>query len=331
MASVPSSRRSFALHPVKDLRQVWMYLQDHFRQDFSWGYYLGVLAFIGVCIGINYFAFGKITGERWLIRKFNMQETGILAYWLFYSFPYYAILLWQGLFHKQSVPWRKRDFWVRTLFGLFLLSFDAAFYYYRYAADFTTDPSWRFFILKCAGNMISIFAIFLPLLVWYWLVDRRNREGFYGLRLRGFDARPYFWMLLLMVPLIAAASFLPDFLRAYPNFQPERMAMVPGLEPWLGYLIFEPIYLFDYTWTELIFRGFMVMGLTKVLGPHAVMPMVGIYAFRHFAKPLGETIGSIFGGWILGVIALRSKHIMGGVLLHMGVAALMDLFAALQG
>ncbi|CAN5226073.1 hypothetical protein BH23BAC1_BH23BAC1_38320 [soil metagenome] len=58
--------------------------------------------------------------------------------------------------------------------------------------------------------------------------------------------------------------------------------------------------------------------------------MVVLYAFYHFGKPPGETIGSIFGGYILGVIAMYTRSVMGGVLLHVGIAWLMDGFAFLQ-
>ncbi len=325
---MPSTRST--LSPSRDLSTIIAYLKDHLKEDFSWGYYGGVLVFLGICIGANYFGFEHATGENWLIRKTYGSEWGILAYMAFYGVPYYLIVLWQGLFHEQGKMWKERQFWVRSLFGLLLISLDAAFYYYRYTSGLVEDVYWKYFVLKCAGNLISVLAIFVPLWIWYRMVDRKRLGDFYGLRLSGFDAKPYLWMLLLMVPLIAGASFLPDFLQAYPNFQPDKMARIPNLPIWLGYLIYEPIYLIDYTWTEVIFRGFFILGLVAAMGRHAIMPMVGIYAFRHFAKPLGETIGSIFGGWILGVIALRSKHIMGGVLLHMGVAALMDLFAGLQ-
>ena len=58
--------------------------------------------------------------------------------------------------------------------------------------------------------------------------------------------------------------------------------------------------------------------------------MVVCYASLHFGKPLGETIGSIFGGYILGVLALQTRSIWGGIIVHVGVAWLMDLAALLQ-
>jgi membrane protease YdiL (CAAX protease family) len=58
--------------------------------------------------------------------------------------------------------------------------------------------------------------------------------------------------------------------------------------------------------------------------------MVGLYVALHFGKPAGETIGSFFGGYILGVLAYKSKNIWGGIIAHMGIAWLMELFAYLQ-
>jgi hypothetical protein len=42
-----------------------------------------------------------------------------------------------------------------------------------------------------------------------------------------------------------------------------------------------------------------------------------------------ETIGSFFGGFILGTIALHTKSIWGGIIIHVGIALLMELLAFL--
>ena len=70
--------------------------------------------------------------------------------------------------------------------------------------------------------------------------------------------------------------------------------------------------------------------MASVLGKDAILPMVATYAFLHFGKPMAETIGSIFGGYILGIIALQTRSIIGGVIIHMGVAIAMDLAAYIQ-
>jgi hypothetical protein len=66
------------------------------------------------------------------------------------------------------------------------------------------------------------------------------------------------------------------------------------------------------------------------MGRHAVAPMTGLYAFRHFAKPPGETISSVFGGYLLGILAFRTNNIVGGAILHGTIAVLMDVLAWLQ-
>jgi hypothetical protein len=53
--------------------------------------------------------------------------------------------------------------------------------------------------------------------------------------------------------------------------------------------------------------------------------MATMYVFIHFGKPLGETISSFFGGIILGVIAYETKSIIGGIIIHVGIAWLMEL------
>lgn len=95
-------------------------------------------------------------------------------------------------------------------------------------------------------------------------------------------------------------------------------------------LVFELAYGIDFIATELLFRGFLIIGMAHILGKDVILPMVVTYAFLHFGKPLGETIGSVFGGYILGIMALYSRNIWGGIAIHLGVAWLMELAAFLQ-
>jgi membrane protease YdiL (CAAX protease family) len=54
------------------------------------------------------------------------------------------------------------------------------------------------------------------------------------------------------------------------------------------------------------------------------------YCMIHYGKPMTETIGAIFAGVILGTLAMRTRSIWGGVLIHVGVAWTMDLLAIAQ-
>ena len=53
--------------------------------------------------------------------------------------------------------------------------------------------------------------------------------------------------------------------------------------------------------------------------------MAAFYCTIHFGKPLGECISSFFGGLVLGVLAARTRTIYGGLIVHLGLAWLMEL------
>jgi hypothetical protein len=55
--------------------------------------------------------------------------------------------------------------------------------------------------------------------------------------------------------------------------------------------------------------------------------MVSVYAFLHFWKPMPETLGSIAGGFLLGTFALYSRSVFGGMIVHVGIALLMEILA----
>jgi hypothetical protein len=57
--------------------------------------------------------------------------------------------------------------------------------------------------------------------------------------------------------------------------------------------------------------------------------MALFYCTIHFGKPLGECISSYFGGLILGAITLQTRAIWGGLIVHLGIAWLMELFGYL--
>ena len=146
-----------------------------------------------------------------------------------------------------------------------------------------------------------------------------------GLTTRGFDARPYLLLLLLLVPMVALAATRPDFLHVYPKVK--NVAFINGYAspvwPWkLGY---ELSYGLDFLSIELFFRGLLVIGLVRYAGEQAILPMAAFYCTIHFGKPLGECISSYFGGMVLGVLAYRTRSIFGGLMVHLGRAWMMEL------
>lgn len=155
--------------------------------------------------------------------------------------------------------------------------------------------------------------------------ERAGFGAFFGLTVRGFRSKPYLLILLLLVPLIALASTRPDFLHTYPKVK--NIAFISECTPllWPWQLLYEISYGLDFLSIELFFRGLLVIGLARYAGEYAILPMAAFYCTIHFGKPLGECISSFFGGMALGVIALRTRSILGGLMVHLGLAWLMEL------
>jgi membrane protease YdiL (CAAX protease family) len=169
----------------------------------------------------------------------------------------------------------------------------------------------------------------LPLGIYYLFFERESSH-FYGFKIKGVNLKPYAMMLCLMLPLIAWASFQVDFMATYPSYKPGVTECVYHLPAWQTESIYEVLYCLDFTTIELIYRGFMVIGMAGIMGRASVFPMVATYAFLHFGKPMAEAISSIAGGFILGVIAYYTRSIIGGIIIHAGIALGMDVASLTQ-
>ncbi|MDQ6608312.1 MAG: CPBP family intramembrane metalloprotease, partial [Bacteroidota bacterium] len=135
-------------------------------------------------------------------------------------------------------------------------------------------------------------------------------------------------MLVIMVPLVAAAATQKDFLSMYPRMQNVNYLAQPD-KGWYK-VLYELAYGTDFFSIELFFRGFLVLAFAKWAGKDAILPMAIFYCTIHFGKPLGECISSYFGGLILGVVAYHTRSIFGGFMVHVGIAWLMELGGYLQ-
>jgi len=302
-------------------------IKSEFQSHFETRLYLYFLIFLISTISINYY----LDFEDQILDAFFGTYTGILAYTLFYAFAYYAVAIPQAIFKDRIHILKQPNFWLKSSFFIALIGFSAGFYFHRELDYSSYNKFEAFFVRKCFAQLKPFLAIVVPLLFFYLMYDRKEMTSFYGLKLKGADLKPYFVMLLIMFPLIFAASFLPDFQETYPimkSFKFEKYIF--GWDALKISSIFEPIYGISFLTVEIAFRGALIIGMAKILGDDAILPMVSVYAFLHFGKPLGETIGSVFGGYILGVIALRKQHILGGCIIHIGVAYLMELTAFWQ-
>ena len=134
----------------------------------------------------------------------------------------------------------------------------------------------------------------------------------------------YLVLFALMLPVIFAVSFLDSFKATYPflKFTDEIN--------W-GMLVFwELIYALQFIAIEFFFRGFLLLGMLPVFGEAALAVSVLPYVMIHFGKPYPEIIGALLAGWIFARLALKTGSIVPGIMIHFGVALLMDLLALWQ-
>ncbi|AYQ32304.1 CPBP family intramembrane glutamic endopeptidase [Runella sp. SP2] len=307
------------------MKKIWNSLKEHVKADFDAKTYGFTAVFLVVIIAINY----RINLERGIIDSYRGNSIRIFWYFLLYAFAYYGGVFIYTLCKKETSALRTPTFWLYSLFILGVLGLDGGFYAYNQWSRELFDGQIYIFAFHCLSNLFSVLTVVLPFLLFYYFIEKQP-SYFYGLRPQWFVVKPYLLLVVLMVPLISWASFQPDFLRSYPSYKGSNADEFFGVAPWATTLFYEVCYGFDFCITEWLFRGFLTIGMARFLGRGVIIPMVVCYASLHFGKPLGETIGSIFGGYILGVLALQTRSIWGGIIVHVGVAWLMDLAAWLQ-
>ena len=177
-------------------------------------------------------------------------------------------------------------------------------------------------------ELVLYWPSLMIMIVLVLLIIRRifhPNENFYGIKTKGIDWKPYWLMLLIMLPLITAASTQNDFLQMYPKMKMMSGFAHPENFGFWEKLLFELAYGSDFISIELFFRGFLVLGFVKWFGKDVILPMALFYCTIHFGKPLGECISSFFGGVLLGVVAYNTRSILGGLIVHLGIAWLMEL------
>jgi hypothetical protein len=310
------------------VKQLLEYLTEYLKEDFHFGYYLTIAVFLVVTFTLNF----SLDFKREILNPTLASPLGILYFAAFYAFAYYFAVFAGAFFGRDARLLRSPAFWGVTAFAILAMALD------NYSTNLPRlvvaaldlpDPV-LYWVGKCVWNLDRMVALMLPILAYRHFIDDRP-GGFYGLTLRGFDARPYVFMLMVMAPLVLWASFRPAFLDTYPDYRAGRAEAFLGVSQVATYGAYEVSYGLRYVAIELFFRGFLLLGLERFLGRAVLMPMVTLYAFWHFGKPVPEAIGSIFAGYILGVIALRTRSIVGGILVHVGVALGMDGAAHLHG
>jgi membrane protease YdiL (CAAX protease family) len=178
----------------------------------------------------------------------------------------------------------------------------------------------------------------------YWAVARMTGYGLlpgllvlllpgerladYGLRLKGTGQHLWIYVTLYLavLPLILIVSFKHDFQTYYPFLKHARGAVWN----WRVLLVWELLYAGQFVSLEFFFRGFLLQSLRRQLGVYAIFAAVVPYCMIHYGKPFLEANAAIVAGIVLGTLALRTRSIWCGCLVHVSVAISMDVIALLQ-
>ncbi|PJZ53124.1 CPBP family intramembrane glutamic endopeptidase [Leptospira adleri] len=301
------------------MKKLFRYVCEYFREDLRYGHLFFSIAFVTVCLLLNY---------TFQIRPtFTRIWKGTFTIYVFHFF-FYGLSLFAG-FGSYMIAYKRWDLLRKKGFLSIVFSIWATLVLISSVRFEDLDlfgflpEELRYLSLLCLNYGINT-AIYLILPVGYYFL--KKPETSLGLETKT-ELLPYWILLLLMIPIVFWASGSPSFLKVYPRYSDTTASEFLGISPYWTFGIFELFYLTNFVALEMFFRGFMIYPLVKYLGKNSILPMAIAYCFLHFNKPFGEALGSFFGGWILGIFSYRSGSIVGGIIVHLGVAATMEILA----
>jgi len=305
------------------MKKIISYLRDYFREQCNYRYLVLLMLFLAACVAIN---FGYKSEDQWIMYD-PSPVSRLLKYIGGYLFVFGGAYALQIVADPTDKRLRHGKLWLLVLFAVLLFALRA---WWRQPTTWVECVSHEYYILfqKLIINLTGFFFLFLPCL-FYWLLVDRKRENIYGFTAKGVVLWPYFTLILLMLPLLLWAGTQSDFQQVYPRAH--HLYLTPDMKYYVGGTwLYEACYSFDYIVTEFFFRGFLIIAFARFVGPKAILPMCAFYVAIHFDKPLGECISSFFGGLILGILSYRTRSIYGGVIVHLGIALLMELIGWLH-
>ena len=288
------------------MKKILGYVKNYFL-DIDRNIFLISVIFTSLAIFVNYY--GQLNSRIGALGETARYGSWFVVFFVGFSFAYWLL-----------IPYKKRNLFKNVRFVLLLLiapllfawkmAFDPEF---QLSHDSLENAYWN----RVVYYPFKLTVMTACLLIIWKIFDRD--QPFYGWGLKGFEIRPYLWMLLFMVPLVAAASTQHDFLEVYPKLKNVLFLSGEQNNGWYK-LLYELSYGSDFIGIELFFRGFLVLAFVKWAGRDTILPMAIFYCTIHFGKPLGECISSFFGGLILGIVTYHTRTILGGLIVHLGIA-----------
>jgi len=309
----------------KNIKLLFQDFLAFFRQDYKFLPYCYTLVIIALSIVFVY-----TTDLGWAIGKAKLPTSSgifnnILMFVVLYFLVAVPVLIFQGKYKEVSKP----HFYLKGLIMVGVAAAAANFSWRDVLSLAHLSSDERNFILKLLWRMDNLIWA-LPVLIVLRLFWDKKIHGLYGLGGGKHHIKAYLSLFVVILPILIAVSFTPDFLSYYPRGKYWQYDGLFGNPAWLNTTFFEIVYMSDFIMVELIFRGALVIGMGAAIGRSAVLPMIAVYVALHFGKPVLETISAIFGGYFLGTLAFQTKHIWGGVIIHMGIALAIELIRFTQ-
>ena len=209
------------------MKKIWDYLRNHILEDINAGHYLVVFIFLGTCIYFNYtlrFHQGFLSLQVGVVK--------FVCYLLFYSTAYFVTVVSYSFFYKRTDFLKTKKFWIKSLLVLSSLALDTSLPFFRNWINENFASEIQFWVYKVLNNLVSLITVLLPLLLFYFFREKKEMH-MYGLQAKHFDLKPYFFMLLLMLPLIVTASSHDSFLNQYPMYKTSGAHTYLGLPEWV--------------------------------------------------------------------------------------------------
>jgi len=159
----------------------------------------------------------------------------------------------------------------------------------------------------------------VPLVV---IAFRRQRREALNLTAKNLGEHAWVYGLGFVIVLVGVmvVSRRPDFATYYPFDQHLSRS-------WIELIGWESLYVVQFLALELFFRGFLLEGTRRAFGSGAIFVAMVPYVMIHFGKPMLETFGAVVAGIFLGTLAMKTRSIWLGFLLHVAIALSMDAAA----
>jgi len=167
------------------------------------------------------------------------------------------------------------------------------------------------------------YVAFPALLIKYYFKEPLKNYG------TAWQKTHHYWIhyCCLALPIVIFAyfaSYREDFTHTYPFYSLASRS-------YFDLLAWQILYGLQFIALEFFFRGFLLHSLQPSLKFNAVWLMSIPYLMIHFQKPWLEAFGALPFGLLLGWLALRSRSIWGGAMVHITIAFSMDAFSLIRG